>query len=42
MASLHAEASPLSPHEAHLGFCESKERRQPGRHPQRIPSGSSQ
>lgn len=30
MASVHAEASPLSPHEAHLGFCESKERRQPG------------
>lgn len=30
MASVHAEAPPLTSHEAHLGFCQSKEWRQPG------------
>lgn len=30
MASLHVEAPPLTSHEAHLGFCQSQERGQPG------------
>lgn len=30
MASVHVEASPFSSHEAHLGFCQSQERGQPG------------